>query len=416
MLLPSRIRFTFTIALFISAALLILSLSYQQEPSESSQTVGSQCVPGNYNQTFCFEPGKFPYMGKELTYLVGIGPYKTSTTAVLVYLGRSEYITVGSSALEHKDGEAELDYFTHRFEQNGQPSLKDLSSRFFKKDKPKALYAAEKSPDYATDLLAPHRVKAMLGDNLVLVYTVRNPLDSMLSHIFYARWHQIEEERKFTKLAGSPDKYFVEIASAFLSVYRETMDCETALAREMSSSSSANMPLFAAKQSPGEGYTAVHAPAWLGVKEYDELVYSRCYQKYFHDMDKPFPQSEPNQGQMMRNLYSRSMTLWSRVFPGVKMMCIFHQEMVTKPSKPMRRLGKLLGLRDSSIFRNIDNFEVKLNHGNLTQPMERLQGLLNETTDAETKNTIWSQVAEFKKIFEHEHEFAIEFCKKHSTV
>jgi len=114
---------------------------------------------------------------------IGIGPVLSGGASVVEMLKIHHQIQLGDrsrllSGVTPNGEEAELYFFGNE----DQLSLGlDYYEKFFQPLKSGAKFAGEISPSYSDHPLVPYRVRATLGPDVKLLFTVRDPIDALLS-------------------------------------------------------------------------------------------------------------------------------------------------------------------------------------------------------------------------------------------
>jgi len=139
----------------------------------------------------CVEASPSPKHSSEPLWasFIGIGPILSGGTSVLQMLKLHPQVQIGDRWQNSKsilpDNEqadcckgAELYFF-------GDERKLSLGLRYYKgfflPRKPGAKIAGESSPNYSDHPLLPYRVRAMLGPDVKLLFTIRDPVDALLS-------------------------------------------------------------------------------------------------------------------------------------------------------------------------------------------------------------------------------------------
>jgi len=189
---------------------------------------------------------------------IGIGPTLSGLDSFTEVLQMHPQIQLGSKSriLQfHRGGLecckwAEL-YF---FGDENQLSLGlDYYKKFFLPPKSGAMIAGESSPSYSDHPLVPYRMRAMLGSNVKLLFTIRDPVDALLSLYTLrqqderlpvpAYFHKLLVDQKaydeclettITKLFRSPERtsstlYYEVVGSNELDIHSAMLLDETAM-------------------------------------------------------------------------------------------------------------------------------------------------------------------------------------------
>jgi hypothetical protein len=362
--------------------------------------------------------------GRTLPLLLGVGPAKTSSTALFDSLGNaSPQILLGNASLQgHECCGSELYYFSRRFNRSNPAA--GLGAYFPIESKPNANWLAEKTPEYSDHFLAPHRVRDTLqAKALALVFTIRDPVDAHVSLYFY---------RMQRKNLQSSARGFLEWSTALLNanhVYRKCVQ-EALLARRYKEPLSTEM-----------------SPRWVGLQHLDEAVFEKCRAPFFKPSDKL-----EGVGSLE---YSLTLPRWKRVFEtsgryfgrnnrhklkiknardaeadnddngsrdsyigddddakrkaAVPMMCVFHENFIRNPEKETKRVAKFIGIDPKTL--NFPSESSNSGKGFERSAEERVfaaEGARDKATALE----LWQHMKRLRGFFSGEMEFAQQFCSE----
>lgn len=144
------------------------------------------------SKRICVEASPSPQDSSEAIWssFIGIGPVLSGGTSVVQMLKLHPQVQVGD-----RNGPEEVEccktaelYF---FGDDNQLSLGlDYYKNFFKPRKPGAKIAGESSPHYSDHPLLPYRVRALLGPDVKLLFTIRDPVDALLSLYLFRNQHE----------------------------------------------------------------------------------------------------------------------------------------------------------------------------------------------------------------------------------
>jgi len=111
---------------------------------------------------------------------IGIGPARSGSSALLWMLKEHPHIQVGDPGLQNIDccPGSELYFFSK--DQLFEKGL-EFYKGFFAPRKPNVKIAGEKTPKYSSHPLVPYRIRALLGPKVKLIFTIRDPLEALLS-------------------------------------------------------------------------------------------------------------------------------------------------------------------------------------------------------------------------------------------
>ena len=244
------------------------------------------------------QPGVF-INGKNFPLLIGVGPAKTSSTAILARLDLHPGILVGNAVWVKRDQccGSETYFFTVRF--NGTHTGEALAAYYrgnpMKLNGPESKWLAEKTPEYADHLLAPYRVAATLEDTAIaLLFTVREPLSAHVSLYFY----RIGEAKGRTKAVANQSG-FVDWSRTLLTRYEEYQRCIEGVLDKL-------LP----------GAPPDVRKRWAGVQALDEAIHWECRAN--------ITTLEGIESLM----YSRTVTRWLAALPGARMICTRHDHFI----------------------------------------------------------------------------------------
>ncbi len=361
--------------------------------------------------------------GRTLPLLLGVGPAKTSSTALFDSLGQHPEIALGNvSLLGHECCGSELYYFSRRFK-NTNPAA-GLGAYFSLDSKPNANWLAEKTPEYSDHFLAPYRVRDTLHSKaLALVFTIRDPVDAHVSLYFYRM------QRK--KLKAS--------AQGFLQWSRDLLKANHAYRNCV------EVELLANKYK--EPLSTEFSPRWVGLQHLDEAVFEKCRAPFF----KPSDRLE-GVGSLE---YSHTLPRWKRVFETsgryfdrnrehtskqvnsntsgggsndgerggksssspvkVPMMCVFHQDFIKNPEKETKKVAKFIGLDPEKLYStpsSSEPSEIPSSGNTFEQSAEERVFAAEGAKDRATALELWQHMKRLRGFFSGELEYAEEFCRQ----
>jgi len=111
---------------------------------------------------------------------IGIGPARTGSSNLIWSLKLSPHVQVGIPSLHDQDccPGSELSFFSNdTLFQKGIEYYRG----YFAPRKPNTKIAGEKTPGYSDNPLVPYRIRAMLGPKVKLLFTLREPIEALLS-------------------------------------------------------------------------------------------------------------------------------------------------------------------------------------------------------------------------------------------
>lgn len=334
------------------------------------------------------QPG-VPVGKRSVPLVLGVGPAKTSSTALFEYLGHHPSILLGNaSLLGHKCCDSELYYFSRRFE--GDNPVAGLAKYFSPAEKSGAKWVAEKTPEYSDHFLVPYRIRATVQpSSAALVYTIRDPIDAHVSLYFY---------RMKRKNLPASTKGFVQWSKTLVNAHWQYKFCiERALAAARWDEPTAEAEISRRRQLTGNATMPV-TPTWVGKQSIDEAVFLTCRAPYFRPADRL-----EGVGSLA---YSQTLPRWKKVMKGSRAMCIFHDEFVQDPKKQVKRVAKLLGV-DPDKFKALKGAEVSELSGE-----DRVMGAEggNDPAIAELARRHLERLRTL--VFAGEMEFARKFCSQ----
>ena len=289
------------------------------------------------------QPG-VPIGKRSLPLVLGVGPAKTSSTALFDYLGQHPSILLGNaSALGHKCCESELYYFSRRFE--GDNPAAGFAKYFSPAEKSGAKWVSEKTPEYSDHFLVPYRLRATVQPSSVaLVYTIRDPIDAHVSLYIY---------RMKRKNLPATTKGFVQWSKTLVNAHWQYKFCiERALTAAQWDEPTAEADLSRRKQLNSNATVLPVTPTWVGKQSIDEAVFLTCRAPYFRPADRL--EGVGSLG------YSQTLPRWKKVMKGARAMCIFHDDFVLDPKKQAKRVAKMLGV-DAEKFKPFKSDEDGVN-------------------------------------------------------
>jgi len=348
--------------------------------------------------------------GRTLPLLLGVGPAKTSSTALFDSLGQHPEILLGNvSLLGHECCGSELYYFSRRF--NPANPAAGLGEYFSIETKPNANWVAEKTPEYSDYFLAPYRVREtlQLPHSLALVFTIRDPVDAHVSLYFY---------RMQRKNLQSTAQGFLEWSQGLLQahhVYRKCVETELRA------------------QNYKEPLSTEMSPRWVGRHRLDTAVFKKCREPYF----KPSDRLE-GVGSLE---YSHTLPRWKRVLDisrhsgvadqdksknknktssegndaleikAVPMMCVFHQDFIRNPGKEAQKVAKFIGLDPESLRTELPGSR-SISGGALERSGEERVFTAPGAKDEAVAIELLLHMRRLRGFFSGEMEFAQEFCSQ----
>ena len=341
--------------------------------------------------------------GRSLPLLLGVGPAKTSSTALFELLGHHPRLVLGNSTLVgHDCCGSELYYFSRRF--NATQPAAGLS-KYFTRDGDEegegederltkdTQWLAEKTPEYSDHFLVPYRIKATLQPMpgvLSLVFTLRDPLDAHVSLYFY---------RMARKQLPSSARGFLEWSQALYAGHDDYQQCVK-------------------KQLKAVGWSDINAelvdrriedtilpkpPTWLGIQSVDEAIFQACRAPHFQPSDKL-----EGLGSL---LYSTTLPRWKKVLEGAPSLCVFHQDVIKRPAQEATRVAQFLGLDPLEMDRALRGTPIDTQYASRAEVSPEQRVLQAEGGDEkETAAAVRRHMSKLKNLFAGEMEYAKQFC------
>jgi len=140
-------------------------------------------------EKLCVEESPPPAKNSEIIWseFIGIGPARSGSSNLLWTLMAHPNVQVGDPYLRNQTccPGSELMFFSNYelFKQGIE-----YYQGYFAPRKPKIKIAGEKTPTYSDHPLVPYRIRALLGPNVKLLFTLRDPMEALLS--LYSLRHQ----------------------------------------------------------------------------------------------------------------------------------------------------------------------------------------------------------------------------------
>lgn len=253
--------------------------------------------------------------GRDFRLLIGVGPAKTSSSAVITRLGLHPGIMPGNAAWA-KRGQccgSETYYFTTRYNatHTGEALAAYYTGNPTKLNSSELQWLAEKTPEYADHLLAPYRVAATLEDTAVaLLFTVREPLSAHVSLYFY----RVAETSLRTK-AKANQTGFVDWSRKLVTHFEEYQRC-----------------LHGVLDNLLPGAPPDVRKHWAGVQTLDEAIHWTCRA------------NEASLEGIESLMYSRAVSRWRAVLPGARFICTRHDLFVVDAEAAVEKILAALGL------------------------------------------------------------------------
>jgi len=208
-------------------------------PEPRDSTVGMTCLSVKKKRT-CVEPNVSP--GPNSTEIwssfIGVGPVLSGITSVMQMLKHHPQIQVGDrhrftravdSSYKVADccTESELNFF---FDENLLLRGLDYYKSFFGPRRLEARVAGEASPTYSDHPLVPYRIHGVLGPEVKLLFTIRDPVDALLSlYTLRQQDERIPIPVYFRRMLSDQKVYEDCIEKTITSVFRDTKSTSPSL-------------------------------------------------------------------------------------------------------------------------------------------------------------------------------------------
>jgi len=258
---------------------------------------------------------------------IGIGPARSGSTVLMMTLAAHPQVQVGDPALNNQtccDG-SELYFFEH-----DDKFIKGLDyyKGFFGSRKPGVRIAGEKTPRYSDHPLVPYRIRSMLGPKMKFVFTVRDPLEALISLFYYRKKTAAEEEHG---QSFDSDVSFKDYAESLLDVqvaYSHCIDEKTHVALDTLGAVGKGiyMTIFEAFQTMDLGFE--HA------QQLDEAAYSCWIGSTGNYTDD----------RLQHYYFVDNLTRWRLVFGDENVMCVWNDEFRRDGLTVSNRVASFLGL------------------------------------------------------------------------
>eukprot|EP00890_Picochlorum_soloecismus_P000546 jgi/Picsp_1/1492/NSC_04970-R1_bifunctional heparan sulfate n-deacetylase n-sulfotransferase 3 len=291
------------------------------DPSSKKKTKDAFCMYVDDEIGFNCYAKKRGIMIKRNLYpiVLGIGPAKTSSTAVFKKLNMHQQVVLGDSSLKLQECcGPELYFFSRHFAHSGPyfaygqyfdvadalEKLEKASSGIDNKRNKNILWLAEKTPTYHADFMAPHRISRMMSpSNAKLILTIRDPFAAHVSLFFHIQ----NTHGNATAMA------FLEWSLKEFKTYEQKKSCLK-------------------KHAVAFGY-AEHVPLWQ--------LYQQVLPAYA--LSRLCIEREYEAG-ISSYMYSETIDMWINMMPEFDIICVFHEDLRKDCQSVMTNLFTMLGL------------------------------------------------------------------------
>jgi hypothetical protein len=252
--------------------------------------------------------------------VLGIGPAKTSSTAVFRKLNMHGQIVLGNSSRKSQECcGPELYFFTRYFAHSGPyfaygqyfdvaGALEKLeaaiSSGIVDSRNKNKVWLAEKTPTYHADFMAPHRISRMMSpSNTKLILTIREPFAAHVSLFFHVK----------NVHGNATAMTFLKWSMKEFKMYEKKKACLK-------------------KHALAFGYDE-HVPLWQLYKQIlPAYALSRlCIERDYESGVSPY-------------MYSETIDMWVNMVPEFDIICVFHEDFRKNCESVMTELFNVLGL------------------------------------------------------------------------
>jgi len=294
--------------------------------------------PGGY--CFAEEPYVYDPDTKDIwAGFIGIGPARTGTTVLFNALGSHPEIQLGDPALnEQTCCEGSELYFFERDDMllNGMEYYK----RFFGPRQSGVRIAGEKTPRYSDNPLVPYRVRAALGPKVKLIFTIRNPMEAVIS-----LWRMRMSNRGNDSQVGF-ETYIAQLLSQQTAYDHCTNDkVKRALHKHGALAPGYSMGLFEAFRFLGL--------TWKQAQRLDELAYP-CWAQ----LDKIRLEEMQEQDVLMdtggiagimderlQHYFMRdNLQRWTNIFGKDQILCVWNDELKNNGKEVLNKVAEFLGV------------------------------------------------------------------------
>jgi len=250
---------------------------------------------------------------------IGIGPARTGSSAIMWMLESHPQIEIGDYRLQNstccRGGEL---YFFSR------DSLFRKGFNFYKGffplRKPNVKIAGEKTPKYSSHPLVPYRIRAMLGPKVKFIFTIRDPLEALLS-LYVLRHQRVNDNETISD-------YFREL----LKVQREYDECvQTAMEKI----------LFLGTERPRTSiYEIIKDLEWRTALNFEESAL-HCWR----DPDRLNWNKDTGELENLQHyIYKENLIRWHTVFSKSQVMCVWNDELRSNAVETINQVVRFLGL------------------------------------------------------------------------
>jgi len=253
---------------------------------------------------------------------IAIDPARSGSSNLLWTLKRHPHVQVGDPALHNQSccPVSELSFFT-----NDTLFAKGIEyyKGYFETRKPNVKIAGEKTPSYSDHPMVPYRIRAMLGPNVKLLFTLRDPLEALLS--LYSLRHQ--EGR-------------VNVSTWFITLLEDQRMYEKCLQKQLRKvrvepqKLNQTAPRRINEDSPLNLHETISKLDWYSAMMLEEMT-SICWSR---------PTDMRGQRERLQHyIYKENLMRWRTVF-GDRVLCIWSDEFRANSVNSFNRVLDFLGI------------------------------------------------------------------------
>lgn len=256
--------------------------------------------------------------------VLGIGPAKTSSTAVFKKLNMHRHVVLGNSTRKRQECcGPELYFFTRYFAHSGPYSaygqyfdvgdaidkIEKASSDIGDSRNKNKLWLAEKTPTYHADFMAPHRISRMMSpSNTKLILTIRDPFAAHVSLFF----HTENVHGNATAMT------FLEWSLKEFKTYEKKKACLK-------------------RHALAFGYDET-VPLW---QLYQQILPAYALSRLCIERDY--------EAGISSYMYSETIDMWMNMLPEFDIICVFHEDFRKNCQSVMTKLFTMLGLEPMDV-------------------------------------------------------------------
>lgn len=250
----------------------------------------------------------------------GIGGGKSGTTQMMVNLRTHPEVLVGNATLGNKTCCGPELYVLNALDLHVEGLNK--YDRYFEKPNEKIKVLAEKTPSYSYDPLIPFNVKALIGDQAKLIYTIRAPVDQDISLYFHSK----REDKKENKLID--DMTYLTWISSRIKIFELWDNCR------QSNFQKSIVPDLQGKKDY-ISYSDMYTSNMVPVKDIQSVE---------GDLARACGRFPPGRT-VLTSMNGYNIKRWVRLFPPPdSFICVSMETSICRPNEVMANLTAFLGL------------------------------------------------------------------------